>query len=138
MIYNGDKLIAVLPANRVDEVLWSHQGLTYGGFITSTDMTTPLMVDVMTATLSRLRKEGLKSLLYKCVPSIYHTIPAEEDRWALFIISAKVFSRDVLSVLKCAATGKKTNAQAERGCTGRETGAQSSTLGTLGRVLGDS
>ena len=32
--YKG-KLIAVLPANREGDVLWSHQGLTYGGLVLS-------------------------------------------------------------------------------------------------------
>src|SRR5690554_3276759 len=32
LAFSGDKLKAVLPANRRDEVLHSHQGLTYGGW----------------------------------------------------------------------------------------------------------
>ncbi|MFT6748422.1 MAG: hypothetical protein ACJAQ1_000334, partial [Flavobacterium sp.] len=28
---NKEKLVAILPANRVDESVFSHQGLTYGG-----------------------------------------------------------------------------------------------------------
>ena len=33
MVYKNDKVIALLPANRVDDTLYSHQGLTYGGLI---------------------------------------------------------------------------------------------------------
>ena len=33
MVFDKDKLIAVLPANRVDNAIYSHQGLTYGGLV---------------------------------------------------------------------------------------------------------
>ena len=33
LIYKKDVLISILAANRVDDQLYSHQGLTYGGFI---------------------------------------------------------------------------------------------------------
>jgi hypothetical protein len=31
--FEEDKLIAVLPANRVSDTVYSHQGLTYGGLV---------------------------------------------------------------------------------------------------------
>ena len=33
MIYEEDKLVSVLPANRVGATIYSHQGLTYGGLV---------------------------------------------------------------------------------------------------------
>jgi len=38
-------------------------------------------------------------LHYKTVPAIYHAIPAEEDRYALFLSHADLHRRDVLSVV---------------------------------------
>ena len=36
MIFNvNNKLVAILPAHKVDSVLYSHQGLTYGGLVLS-------------------------------------------------------------------------------------------------------
>jgi hypothetical protein len=35
LFYKQDKLIAVLPANKLDDKIYSHQGLTYGGLILS-------------------------------------------------------------------------------------------------------
>ena len=31
LVYDGNKLLALLPANRSGDVLYSHAGLTYGG-----------------------------------------------------------------------------------------------------------
>ena len=33
LVYEGNKLLALLPANRSGDVLYSHAGLTYGGLI---------------------------------------------------------------------------------------------------------
>ena len=33
MIFSSKKLVAILPANRVGDTLYSHQGLTYGGLV---------------------------------------------------------------------------------------------------------
>lgn len=38
MFYEDEKLLALLPLNLKDDTLYSHQGLTFGGFITSTTM----------------------------------------------------------------------------------------------------
>ena len=39
MVYRKGKLYALLPANRKSDVLYSHQGLTYGGLILSNKAT---------------------------------------------------------------------------------------------------
>ena len=33
LIFKKEKLIAVFPANKIDEILYSHQGLSYGGLV---------------------------------------------------------------------------------------------------------
>jgi hypothetical protein len=35
MVFDKEKLVAILPANRVGDTVFSHQGLTYGGLIYS-------------------------------------------------------------------------------------------------------
>ena len=38
MIFDGEKLISVLPANKVGDMIYSHQGLTYGGLLIQNDI----------------------------------------------------------------------------------------------------
>jgi hypothetical protein len=101
LLFHNEKeqLIAVLPANERDDVLQSHGGLTYGGVICSESMTTPAMLTVFDALLDYLRANGLQRLIYKTIPHIYHRYPAEEDRYALFRVDARLYRRDVLSVI---------------------------------------
>ena len=41
LVFKNNKLVALLPANIVDKVVYSHQGLTYGGMIYSKILKTP-------------------------------------------------------------------------------------------------
>ncbi len=92
--------LALLPANRVGNTLVSHGGLTYGGFITDDRMRSVLMLEVFERTLSFSEEQGVQKLIYKTMPSIYHRVPAEEDRYALFRFGATLVRRDVLSVVR--------------------------------------
>jgi hypothetical protein len=92
-------LIALLPASRHERVLRSHGGLTYGGFVSGVRMTTPRMLEVFDACVDHLRNDGIERLVYKCVPHIYHSLPAEEDTYALFVHDAQLIRRDVSSAI---------------------------------------
>ncbi|MDQ0622000.1 GNAT family N-acetyltransferase [Paraburkholderia graminis] len=101
LFFHNDKnqLVALLPANERDGVLQSHGGLTYGGVICDDSMTTPRMLEVFDVLLEYLRSTGLNRLIYKTIPHIYHVNPTEEDRYALFRVDARLYRRDVLSVI---------------------------------------
>jgi hypothetical protein len=57
------------------------------------------MLDVFSACLDQIREDGIERVVYKCVPHIYHSHPAEEDAYALFINDAQLFRRDVSSAI---------------------------------------
>lgn len=99
------RLIAILPASRVGDRVISHGGLTYGGLVSNERMTTVTMVDVFAAVCRRLAEHGVKTMVYKTIPTIYHRLPAEEDRYALFVHGATLCRRDVLSVIEAGAEG---------------------------------
>lgn len=82
---DDDKLIAALPACREGDTLYSHRGLTYGGWLMSLrhfDVTT--MIQVWHLATEFLREAGISHIVYKPVPHIYHRYPAEEDLYAMF------------------------------------------------------
>jgi Acetyltransferase (GNAT) domain len=98
-VYHGDELAAVLPANVREQVLHSHQGLTYGGFIASNAMRAPLMLDIFDAFAAHARSRGWLAVHYKPIPHIYHRAPAEEDLYALFRAGATLVRSDVTSAI---------------------------------------
>jgi hypothetical protein len=99
LIYRKEKPYALLPANEVDNVIYSHQGLTYGGFITSSKATTLEMLEVFQRINEFLKSQGFCEVIYKPIPYIYHLIPAQEDLYALFRIAANLIGRNISSTI---------------------------------------
>ncbi len=98
---NG-KVIALLPANLSGATLLSHGGLTYGGFITDARMSAVRMLDVFAACIGHLRHSGIRTLVYKPVPHFYHTLPAEEDIYALHRFGASLIQVDASAAIPVA------------------------------------
>lgn len=99
MLFHGQGLAALLPANRAGDTVTSHGGLTYGGFVIGEKMTQPAMCEVFDAALEHFRGQSVRRLRYKTTPHIYHRMPAEEDRYALFQYGARRYRCDCLSVI---------------------------------------
>lgn len=99
MLYDDGELVGLLPANLAGDTLISHAGLTFGGVISGDRMKVSLMVQVFDALVDDLRQRGIAHLIYKAVPHIYHTQPAEEDLYALFRHGARLRHRDVSATI---------------------------------------
>ena len=101
MIFHDGRLYALLPANEDGESWMSHMGLTYGGLIMNENVTAANAVVLFEELNDYLRKNGFKRVLYKCVPWIYHTMPAEEDLYAIFrTCNARLAARDIGTTIK--------------------------------------
>jgi hypothetical protein len=99
MFYKDDRLIGVMPGNIEDDQLISHGGLTFGGIISDNKMKTTLMLELFETLRIYLSSIGIKQIIYKAIPHIYHQVPAEEDLYALFLHKAKLYRRDVSSTI---------------------------------------
>jgi hypothetical protein len=99
MVFTKERLVALFPANRQEDCVTSHGGLTYGGLILGNWATAQRVSELLSAVCEQLRGDGVRICIYKTVPTIYHRSPAEEDRYALFRCSAHLFRRDVLTVV---------------------------------------
>jgi len=100
LFFQDRKLKALLPANKSQQGLISHGGLTFGGLVVDASMTTRLMLELFGALLDYLRPNGVASLQYKCIPHIYHRLPAEEDRYALYLHGGWLCRRDITSTVE--------------------------------------
>jgi hypothetical protein len=94
-----DKLIALLPTNIKESILYSHQGLTFGGFLVDDKMKTETMIEIFESLKLFLKEQNIEKVVYKCIPYIYHIKPSEEDKYALFRNNAKLIRRDVTSTI---------------------------------------
>ena len=94
LFYSEDELVALFPACERDGMLLSHGGLTYGGFLTDSRMKQHTMVEYMDELKKYAGEHGFRKIIYKSIPYVYHTQPAEEDRYALYAAGAKLVTVD--------------------------------------------
>ncbi|WP_299890749.1 GNAT family N-acetyltransferase [uncultured Lacinutrix sp.] len=99
LIFNEEKLVALLPANKTETILHSHQGLTYGGLILTEKLKLNETIEIFKAILLFLETQRFETLNIKLLPSIYSNLPSKEIDYILFLLNAEVTRRDVLSVI---------------------------------------
>lgn len=122
MFYEKGKLVALMPGHIQDKVFYSHKGLTYGGLVMGANTR---IADVMSAfryLTVTFRHQGIKSIVYKAIPHIYHQYPSEEDLYALSCYKAQLIERNLSSAiylenkLKYSELRKRGMKKAEKGC----------------------
>ena len=99
MVFEGEKLVTVLPANRVGETIFSHQGLTYGGLVLSPKSKLSSVIAIFKTVLSFLHDNGILHFNLKQLPSFYCSHFADEIDYCMFIIKANLYRREALSLL---------------------------------------
>lgn len=99
MVYRRGKLYALLPGNVSDDVFYSHQGLTYGGLVMNDKTTAADVVQIFKQINDLLRGEGLRRVVYKPTPWIYHQQPSEEDLYAVVEVCGATISRGLSSTV---------------------------------------
>lgn len=99
LIFEDEKLISILPANRVGDTLFSHQGLTYGGFVFDKKIFLSNCIELVKQTLEFLSNNGIITLNLKLIPTIYHKLPSNEIDYILFLLEAKLNRRDSIAIV---------------------------------------
>ncbi len=99
MYYCDDSLLALLPANRKDKALYSHQGLTYGGFVLNPRSHTNDIGDMFKETLSYMKSAGMIEWYYKQMPTIYQQQPSEDDSYWLWRLGAEEVGCNLMSAI---------------------------------------
>jgi len=99
LFYKENKQIALLPANKQQNILHSYGGLTFGGILSDQKMKMSLMLEIFESLKIYMLQNNFNRLIYKAIPNIYHLYPAEEDLYALIYNGAKLIRRDVSSTI---------------------------------------
>lgn len=91
------KVITLLPGNIKEKVFYSHQGLTFGGFLMDKKIHAADVIEIFDAVKSFLKMNNIEKIIYKPIPVIYHQYPAQEDLYALFHHDAQLSRREISS-----------------------------------------
>ena len=71
MVFEEDKLVSILPANKVGDTVFSHQGLTYGGFVFDNKIKLGEVIAITKDVLAFLHSVDITTFQLKLIPSIY-------------------------------------------------------------------
>lgn len=83
-----------MPANVSGNTVYSHQGLTYGGFVLKKNMKFRTAMGVFQQALKYMHQNIIEVFWLKPIPRIYNYLPADELDWALIICKADLYRRD--------------------------------------------
>lgn len=99
LVFKGEQLVGILPANKVGNTIYSHQGLTYGGLVLQFNIKFRDVLDIFKSVLEWMHTNSFNFFELKLLPSIYHKIPSDEISYLLFKAQANLERRDILSVV---------------------------------------
>lgn len=97
--FKGDIPIVIFPANIWDNTIYSHQGLSYAGFIIRRGTSIEDIKSVIDQTLSFYRNSLIKNLVIKMVPDIYSAISQKPVVDILIELGAELIRRDFIHAL---------------------------------------
>lgn len=95
-----DKLVAIFPANRIGNELFSHQGLTYGGLVLDEKSKLSELIQLNQQLFKYLFDTGFNKVQLKIIPPIYNSFPSDEMEYISFLLQAKLIRRDAIAILE--------------------------------------
>jgi hypothetical protein len=99
LIYRKNKLEALIPGNLSGTTWYSHQGLTYGGLVSTKKLLTNDVLQIFEKLNEYLRSLHIKEVIIKPAPHIYHNCPSEEELYILFRNEAQRISCNISSTI---------------------------------------
>lgn len=95
LFFENTTLKAVLPAHRREEVLYSHQGLTFGGFVFEEIPSVNTTEIIIEHFLAFLKANGIRSFEWKQLPDFYKSVPDAAIDYFLFQKGATVYQKEL-------------------------------------------
>lgn len=104
MFFDNNELIAVLPASISesdgDKELVSHGGLTFGGLILAERLRGTKVQLILKSLESYCQLEEIKTVFFKVVPYIFHTLSSQEELYFLFNFhNSRLIKRELSTVI---------------------------------------
>lgn len=98
-VERDEQLLAMLPASIQGDTIVSHGGLTFGGLVLGNKTGAADVKEIFEHLRDYWSAQGVKKLVYKPVPHIYHRVPSEEDLYALHRLGARTVRVDVSTTI---------------------------------------
>ena len=100
IVSDEEKWVAVLPANVVDNQVFSHEGLTYGGLVLLLNAKFYDVIYIFKEILNFLNENGIYKLVIKKIPTIYCETFSDEIDYLIHVCNGKTIMKHNISVIK--------------------------------------
>lgn len=94
-----NRIVALIPGNIEGKIFYTHKYLTFGGIILSSQIYTGDLMLLFELLHSELKKLGITEVVYKAIPHIYHSQPAQEDLYILYRYNAQKIACQLSSAI---------------------------------------
>ena len=94
LCFDKEKLVALLPANIQGGIVYSHQGLTYGGIVIQKQIPFFVFMDIYKSLISFLKTNKIEQFKFKLMPIFYCKSPSNELSFALGEANSKLYKRN--------------------------------------------
>jgi hypothetical protein len=88
-------LVAIFPANIKNNIVVSHSGLTFGGFIVAKDEATKNSIQYFVQLLKFISEHNIEKIIFKQSPAFYSSVSQDEIDYAMFLLDAKMYRVDI-------------------------------------------
>ena len=99
IVLNDEKWVAVLPANVVDNKVFSHQGLTFGGLVCLEDVKVELIETVFESILAFFKENKMNNFILRPILDFYQSRVSNELNYFLFQNKASLMKRSMNLVI---------------------------------------
>lgn len=99
LFFEGQNLIAALPATLKNEALISHPRATYGGLAIDRTVGAALALDLVRALTTYAKENGISAIRIKPSFRIFHDMPSDETDYAFWQTGFRIVSRDLEHVV---------------------------------------
>ena len=90
MIFEDNKLKAVLPAHRKGEDVFAHNGLTYSDFLFHFKLKLEHKVEIIQQVLAQFSEWGIRRLVVKDIPFVFHRYIDQSNAYIYHQLQAKI------------------------------------------------
>ncbi len=130
------RILAVLPANWREHEgkaqIESHGGLTFGGLVMHPKVGGDKVLNIFQSLLEWLKVQGVSRLVYRPTPHIYHTLPSEDDLYALQRSGARLIGAQLSSTIDLLRPVPDSKHRRQAQATARKAGVEVSACGWEG------
>ena len=100
VFFYKEKIIATFPATVNENEIVSHGGLTFGGIISSKEVTASLAKEIVSCLKNYYLGLGLKKITIKSIPYIFNEVPAQEVLYFYWVNGFKLIRRDLSTIIE--------------------------------------